>query len=195
MSSKEYRDVEIATYDNISEYRWCQFIIFRDPRDRILSKIYYNPELGRDKEIQFHLSLDYVNERTSKLFSGSLIWWNKYYSFYHGENLKTPHLYYIHWYHEMKSNTFGMIRDLSEYIGVSQYLSDDDIHYIINETSFKNTVSKGQAMHQRKGKHCAFKDELYPDMIRQINQQMLNELNDDVIQKLNKTCLIIACAS
>eukprot|EP01083_Nonionella_stella_P071192 191097_1 len=63
MSSKEYRDVEIATYDNISEYRWCQFIIFRDPRDRILSKIYYNPELGRDKEIQFHLSLDYVNER------------------------------------------------------------------------------------------------------------------------------------
>ena len=177
----------------MDKYRWCTFVIFRDPRDRELSQIYYNPALGRDNEIERDLNMSFVDSKIKDKFGKDLKTWSDFYSFYYNLTQTDGYkdLFYIEWYDDHKKNPMLEIRKLMRFIGIKEgYLSDGVIQEIVNITSFKTTLKIGNWMHQRDGKNCNFWDKVSEDTIKFMNGLMIEKLPKHVINKINQSCII-----
>ena len=85
-----------------------------------------------------------------------------------------------------------MIKNTAKFIGIKQgYLTDLDIKEIINKTAFNQSINgRIPWMHQRKGEYCSFWDELDNDLIKWMNNKMIDILPTDVINKINESCII-----
>eukprot|EP01084_Bolivina_argentea_P041757 77084_1 len=170
-----------------NELRYCVFMVMRDPRSRVISRINTH-----HKKINNNTMVDNIekNKIFKSIFNKQYLkevntWWNKYSTLEKNNVLD----WYIYFYEDFRINTYQILKDMIWFAGYDNYINDRLIYKIIDETDIKRLVSRNRV---NGGNICSFHSEnsLSVQTKYYANQLMASMLNNELIQKFNKTCAI-----
>ena len=170
-----------------NELRYCVFLVSRDPRNRVISRANtWNKKLNNYTMI--------TDEEKNKIFMDSFegilqsfkVWWDKY-SELEMDNVMD---YYLYFYEDIRMYQYEILKDMIWFAGYDKYIDDELIREIMDETDIDKSSPNSYTVNN--GDLCSFHSEnsLTEETKRYANKLMLEVLNDDLIQKFNRTCHI-----
>ena len=191
--------------NSIENNNICYFVILRDPRDQMLSNIYWKESKGHySKHLQ--LSQEIVNSEQNIHIDGvhSIVQLNNWWNFWNWSEYNSNSSVFTVFYQDLLNMNMdtkcSLIGDIISFIvfrntNISySEIGANIIHQACNTVKKMNmlySTNMSGATKYRQGKHCAFRNEYTCTTIVFLNQQMIKVLDTSLLTRFNRTCPLL----
>ena len=216
MKDKEYIKIQ-RMFMKDPTIRFCSFIAMRDPRDAMMTQIYWihykryfksgkheYDELSKDfngigidpdeDEDHFEINGDTVNANILQHFGVKVQELNEYWDYYKDKEGMMPDWYFTYFYEDLVNEVTkrNVIKNMLVFIGVyPDVLGDEDLDAIVMMIGFEQMLEDDEFSMQREGKVCNYNNEmnqLEGSTVEFMRDIMIKFLRSELLYKFNSAC-------